>query len=80
MRNLKLEEILSRWGDNVKNTPIYDVLVSVYGDNGAKSLEIKFMKTKLFLKLILLFCLSCNSRGIATFSRIKHRKSMVLHY
>ena len=48
MRNLKLEEILSRWGDNVKNTPIYDVLVSVYGDNGAKSLEIKFENKTVF--------------------------------
>ena len=44
----KLEEILSRWGDNVKNTPIYDVLVSVYGDNGAKSLEIKFENKTVF--------------------------------
>ena len=44
MRNLKLEEILSRWGDNVKSTPIYDVLRSTYKNNA--NLEIKYYENR----------------------------------
>ena len=42
--DLKLEEILSRWGDNVKNTPIYDVLRYVYQSNG--NLQIKYFENR----------------------------------